>query len=364
MKVAVIIDTWFPFVGGGQINAWEISKNLASRGVKIDIITRNNGRYKDIKVKNLRVIKLGKETSAGNIVSKILFTLKALLFLYKSDYDLVHAHAFLPGIIARLVMVFKGTPAIFTVHGTSLNTSLNGKLSKIIEKFILTQILYGSQITVSRDFLKIKNVNRKIVYIPNGVDQQFIKSSPRSSRLKNVLLFVGRLHPQKNLTNLVEAIKILNIEKFPVILVIVGDGPQKLEIQNLIKKFKLESNIKLEGSKYSPELLEHYQTASALIMPSIYEGQSLTLLEAWASKLPVIVSKTGDIEYLVKEGVNGYFIKDQRHPSNIADSIKKAFSNKNLNKLGQNGYLLVKNSFSWEKTATATLKVYENVSKS
>ena len=124
MKVAVVIDTWFPFIGGGQINAWEISKNLASRGIEIDIITRNNGKYKDIKVKNLRVIQLGKTSLAENSISKIMFTLKALLYLFKNNYDLVHAHAFLPGITARLLMVFKGTPAVFTVHGTSLNTNL------------------------------------------------------------------------------------------------------------------------------------------------------------------------------------------------------------------------------------------------
>src|SRR3989344_9475580 len=107
MKVAVIIDIWFPFIGGGQINAWEISKRLAKRGIELDIITRNNGADKLKRVKNLYVYKLGSKSAANNSLSKILFIVRSFFFVYKRNYDLVHAHAFLPGITARLLMVFK-----------------------------------------------------------------------------------------------------------------------------------------------------------------------------------------------------------------------------------------------------------------
>ncbi len=364
MKVAVIIDTWFPFIGGGQINAWEISKNLSSRGVKIDIITRNNGRYKDIKVKNLRVIKLGKETSAGNSVSKILFTLKALLFLYKSDYDLVHAHAFLPGIIARLVMVLKGTPAIFTVHGTSLNSNLNGKLSKIIEKFILTQILYSAQITVSRDFLEIKNINKKIVYIPNAVDIGHFKKISSLKYIKPTIICVGRLHPQKNLETLIKSVLKIKKEIQNINLLIVGIGIEEIKLRKIVKDLGLSKNIEFLGQVTGYNLIKLYKSSTIFLQPSIYEGQSLSLLEAWASKLPVIASKVGDNEFLIENGKNGYLINDPYNDSEIAKLIIKTLKSNSLRSMGENGYNLLINSFSWEKTATATLKVYENVSKS
>ena len=67
-------------------------------------------------------------------------------------------------------MLFKGIPTVFTVHGTSINTRLNNPISRWLEKFILTKIRYTAQITVSRDFIEIKNINKKIFYIPNGVD--------------------------------------------------------------------------------------------------------------------------------------------------------------------------------------------------
>ncbi len=363
MRIAVIIDTWFPFVGGGQINAWEISKRVAQYGDEVEIITRNCGKDNLQKLKNLKVTKLGKLSKADDDLSRLKYLLQALVYITRNDFDLVVAHAFLPGLVARLLMVIKKKPAILVVHGTSIGTGLNRGPKAVLEKFILTKIKYSAEITVSRDFPKIKNINKSIVYIPNGVDLRFFKPSGQSKRVQNELLFVGRLHPQKNLVNLIEAIQLLKSENFLVRLTIIGSGPQKQEILDLINKHSLKGIIKLEGEKTPPELVNYYNHSAAFILPSIYEGQALTVLEAWASKTPVIVSKTGDNTYLVKEGVNGYFIDNQSSPKSIAQAIKKALGDKNLNKTGQNGYNLVKDSYTWENSARLTKALYDKVFK-
>lgn len=363
MKIAVIIDTWFPFIGGGQINAWEISKRLSQKGQEVEIITRNCGNDNLENLKNLKITKLGKLSKAGDDISRLKYLLQALIHLTRNDFDLVVAHAFLPGLVARLLMVIKKKPAILVVHGTSIGTGLIHGPKALLEKFILTQVKYSAEITVSRDFLKIKNINKNIVYIPNGVNTRFFKPSEQVKRSENELLFVGRLHPQKNLFNLVEAMNILVLERFPVKLTIIGDGPQKQEIMSQIKQYGLENSIKLESAKYGANLIKYYRSKQAFILPSIYEGQALTVLEAWASKTPVIVSKTGDNPYLVKEGVNGYFIDNQNSPRSIAQAIKKALGNKNLNKLGQNGYNLVKDKYTWEKSMYSTLNICQNTIK-
>lgn len=363
MRIAVLIDTWFPFVGGGQVNAWEISKILAQKGEKVEIITRNNGKDNIQNLKNLKITKLGKLSKTSSDTARIAYLLRALFYLMRNDFDLIVAHAFLPGLVARLIMAIKKKPAILVVHGTSIGTELNKGPKALLEKFILTKINYSAEITVSRDFLKIKNINKNVVYIPNGVDTRFFKHSGQLKRSKNELIFVGRLHPQKNLINLVEAINLLTLEKFPIKLTIVGGGSQKQEIVSQIKHYDLENTIKLEGAKYGDDLIKYYQSKGAFILPSIYEGQALTVLEAWASRMPVIVSKTGDNTYLVKEGVNGYFIDSQNSPRSIAQAIKKALSDNNLSKIGQNGYIFVKNNFSWDISAKETLKLLKILNK-
>ena len=154
-------------------------------------------------------------------------------------------------------------------------------------------------------------------------------------------------------------------QDFPRIqLLIVGDGQEKHKLQGLIKNLHLSKNVKLLGEVKGPQLIKLYKSSHLFILPSIYEGQPLTLLEAWAAKLPVIVTKTGDCQYLVKNGQNGFLINDSNGLREITEAIKKAIKNKNLGKLGQNGYNFVKANFSWEKSADKTFKLYKDLIKS
>ena len=364
MRVAVIIDTWFPFIGGGQINAWEISKRIAKEDISIDIITRNNGHDNLQLSKNLKVFKLGPKAAADDTISKIAYLVRSFLFVYKKKYDLVHAHAFLPGITARLLMIFKGIPAILTVHGTSITTNLNNFLLRRIEKFILTEICYSAQITVSQDFLEIENINKKVYYIPNGVNIPDFNRVKVQKFKRLTLLFVGRLHPQKNLETLIQAVAILTKDSPDIQLLIVGDGNQKSQLKKLVQTLHLQNHVKLLGQKTGLDLIRFYKSSNIFILPSIYEGQPLTLLEAWAAKLPVIVSKTGDCQSLVRNGKNGYLINHPDDSQEIASVIFKVFKNHNLEKLGTNGYNFVRQNFSWEKSAQEYFKVYETLRRS
>ena len=81
MRVALLIDTWFPFIGGGQINALEVSKRIAKGDILIDIITRNNDQDNLKLPKNLKVYKLGPKTITNDTFSKIFFIIRSLIQL-------------------------------------------------------------------------------------------------------------------------------------------------------------------------------------------------------------------------------------------------------------------------------------------
>lgn len=360
MRVAVIIDTWFPVIGGGQINAWEISRRLAQKNLRIDIITRHNGRDNLRTPKNLHVFKLGGHAKPFDALSKILFILQAFLFLRRRNYDIFHAHAFLPGITARLLSITKGIPSILTVHGTAIGTKLNNPITRWLEKFILTKILYSLQITVSRDFLKIKNINHQVVHVPNGVNTKIFDKDNRGKSKFPTLLFVGRLHPQKNLPTLISAISLLKQENPDLKLIIAGPGDKK-PLQKLIRAKSLQKSAVLTGAKTGPELIRLYQASHLFVLPSVYEGLPLTLLESWAAKTVPVVTKSGDCQYLVKEGINGFLINDPQSDFQVAEVIKKALKAKTRAKIAQNGYNLVKADFTWEKAAQKTLDVYQNL---
>ena len=258
-------------------------------------------------------------------------------------------------------MLTKKRPAVLSIFGTSIDSDLPGTLRKLMESVILLKIKYSAQIADSRDLFKFNNINQDIIYVPNAVDFSAFDRIHVNKYKQPTIITVARLHPQKNLINLVKAIETVQKRIPQIQLLIVGDGPQKDKIKKQIQELKLNKDVKLLGEISGTKLIKLYKSSHLFILPSLYEGQPISLLDAWAAKLPVIISKTGDCQYLVKNGVNGYIINNQQNPKNIARSIIEAFGNKNLENLGLNGYKFVKKNFSWDKSAQETLLVYKNV---
>ena len=81
-------------------------------------------------------------------------------------------------------------------------------------------------------------------------------------------------------------------------------------------------------------------------------------MEAWAAKLPVVVTKVGDNSRMVKDGVNGYLV-EPGNTRDLARAIKKVLKNKNRKKMGQEGYKLVKKKYTWQNCAKKTYEVYK-----
>ena len=370
-KIAILIDTWYPYFGGGQVSVWEIHRRIAKKGVKIDIVTRNLGQSGLKLPRNIREIKLGKPAKPRyafsdhplSIIQRVPFLINCIFFLSKNNYDLIVIHPYLPAIAGKVVRTFRKTPVIMTVHGTIATSVLKQfTVTKFIAKVLFTKLKYDAQISVSKDFLELPNVNKKIYYIPNGIDVQSF-NHVESRIVDQSLLFVGRLHYQKNIKRLISAFEIAS-KKFPkATLQIVGVGAEKESLVSLIKDKNLKNKIFLKGQLTGNDLIKEYKSSSVFVLPSLFEGQPLALLEAWAAKLPVITTGVGDNKILVKDGINGYLIKDPLNVQEIALVIEKAIRSKNLSKMGQNGYNFVASEFSWDKSAQKTLEVYESLTK-
>jgi len=140
----------------------------------------------------------------------------------------------------------------------------------------------------------------KMLTMSNGIDEDFFKITRRPAASKAFkLLFVGRLSPHKNLTALLEA---LSMTKREITLDIVGDGECRREVGMLMAAKKLE-NVRLHGRLSRDEVKRFYATCDALILPSLYEAQPIALLEAMASRVPIIVTRGIGIEVTAREAV-------------------------------------------------------------
>ncbi len=176
------------------------------------------------------------------------------------------------------------------------------------------------------------------------------------------ILFVGTLQPRKNIVRLIEAFaKVLSQEKIPknLQLLIVGKkGWLYEEILRKPKELGIEEKVKFLDFVSDDELAVLYNNALCFILPSLYEGFGLPVLEAMKHGCPVI---TSNVSSLPEAGGDAAIYIDPEDINDLTEKILKLITNEKLRQeLIEKGKKQAA-KFSWEKTATETLKVLEEV---
>ncbi|MDK2946433.1 MAG: hypothetical protein PWQ85_1212 [Geotoga sp.] len=375
MRIAMIIEAWKPIWGGGQAVAYEIGKRLSENyDVKIDLFVMNLVGYEGDNIEqingNFRIIHVGKKRT-WCFKDRILWTyevIKEILNYHKKEkYDLIYAHAYLPGIPAKLLSVTLKIPICYHIHGANNLEIGKRNLISLVEKVLLTQIKYDLEFSVSKNFLKYKNVN-KVKYIPNGVNVEiFEKGYKKFINNKNnnefKILFVGRFDKVKGLHVLIKAIASLknHLINKNAKFYLVGYGYDEDNLKNLIKKFDLENLIVFRGKLVGDDLIKEYVTSDLFVLPSLSEGFPLTVLEAWACKLPVLVTSVGELQYIIKEDYNGWLISPGS-AKELSEKLKYVLNldRKKLAEVGENGHESVKEKYNWDEIIK---NIYDELTK-
>lgn len=199
--------------------------------------------------------------------------------------------------------------------------------------------------------------------IPNGVDTNIFNPSPsKETDKKFTFLFTGRFRPQKNLHQLLESFNEVRLRASrPVFLRMVGDGPQRVDLQEKAASLGLtDDHIVFDGWLDRNHLPVVYAEADAFLNPSHYEGMPNTLLEAMASGLPSVVTRVQGQNELIRHEVNGLNF----HPANQQEltplCLRLVEEPDFAHKLGQAARTTVVDNYSWEATAKAYLRLFES----
>lgn len=181
---------------------------------------------------------------------------------------------------------------------------------------------------------------KKIELIPNSVNTSLFSPKKKATinKIKEVI-FVGRLEPQKNIINLLKALKDLN---YPYRLRIIGRGSQKKILQKFCLAKKL--NVSYIDSIPHNKLPAVLQSADLYVLPSLIEGHPKSLLEAMSTGLPCVGTDVEGINSLIENGKTGVLVKTGSN--DIREGINKVFSNPKLAlKIGSNAREYVKAHF-------------------
>lgn len=207
---------------------------------------------------------------------------------------------------------------------------------------------------------------RKVVTIHNGVDTVRFAPGDRAAARRALALppdvpmvgTVGRLDPVKDHATLVRAFAAVAQRMPAAVLVIVGDGPCRRDLEQLVAELGLGPRVRLLGEcKDVPVTLD---AMDVFVLPSFAEGISNTLLEAMAMALPVVVTRVGGNPELVEDGVNGIHVP-RRAPEALTAAITRYLEDDHLRAVhGKSSRLRAVDRFSLEQMTTAYTTLYRD----
>lgn len=169
----------------------------------------------------------------------------------------------------------------------------------------------------------------KLICVPNMLDAvaigQKAGNSPYTSDMLHIVS-VGRLAPEKHFENIIPTAKALRKTGIDFTWHIVGEGPERSQLETLIAENDLKDYVILEGSKTNPYPYMKY--ADLFVHPSYIESQGLTVLEAMTLGVPCVVTKSrGPCEF-IKDGVNG--LLTEQSPESLAEEVLAILNDKEL----------------------------------
>jgi len=283
--------------------------------------------------------------------------------------DIIHMHnptSILYGIIAAKLA---GTAyTIATQHGKVLNQTRNMEfIAKGISRFL------NKTIPVSEDVAAyLKKVHKikgdRIETIINGIDDNLFKKDKEKraaarSKLgitdEVVFGHVARLSFEKDQKTLIEAFnKVVSKEK-KARLVIIGDGAERSRLEELTAKLKISDKVNFLGPKRDIPLF--LNAFDVFVLSSLREGTSLTLLEAMATELPVVVTDVGGNSKVVAKDKTGILVVPQ-HPEEFSDAMLYLFRNPDTRQMmGRLGRERVVERFSLSKAAEKYAQIYKEI---
>ncbi|PYJ28121.1 MAG: glycosyl transferase family 1 [Verrucomicrobia bacterium] len=217
--------------------------------------------------------------------------------------------------------------------------------------------------------IRAYGMRNPICVIPNGVDLPDLKDMPALQAQafaegRKIFLYLGRLHPKKNLVNLIRAWKqILNSHpsaRASWVLTIAGwsQGEYEAQLRQLTTDLGLLASVIFLGPRFGTEKNECYRGCAAFIMPSLSEGLPMTVLEAWAYAKPVLMTP----ECNLPEGFGaGAALQIGPGPEEITTGLKQVIemSDDDRRAMGNRGRNLVATTFSWPRIGKQMRSVYE-----
>lgn len=377
MKILITTDWNLTDINGVAVSVTNLYNQLNIMGHDVKILTLSKTVYSH-KDGNKYYIKSIPFNVYPNV--RISFLLFDELFdeLVEWRPDVIHSQCeFFTYTYAKIIAKRSNAPIVHTYHTMYEDYSeylkIRKELGKYIVAFISKNRLRDATIVIAptnkvRNKLKDYEILKEIKVIPSGIDlsvydfqiSEFdkgeLKVKYRVPEDKKILLYLGRIGREKNITELLEYFKILIQKRNDTILMIVGGGPFEREIKEKIKVLELEDFVIMTGMATPKQVPLFYKLGDIFVSASQSETQGLTYIEAMSNGLPQVCKYDDCLEDVLIDGYNGFFFEDS---NDFMEKIFKLLDNVDLYRQMSNNAFDKSHAFSKEIFAESVLNVYK-----
>ncbi|MCW4023426.1 MAG: glycosyltransferase family 4 protein [Candidatus Bathyarchaeota archaeon] len=357
MKIAQVCPRYEPYIGGVETHVKQISERLVRIGYAVEVLTTDSSGQLPLREEINGVIV--RRFKAWSPNESYYFSRHMQRYLVENSkvYDLIHAHSYHAFTTYYAAQAKKGGRLVFTPRyhggGHTFFRNLLHKPYKLIGKKVLKdsdKIICLSQYEKSLLLSNFKVDERKVLVIPNGVVKSGVTDYRTGAREKNLckkILCVSRIEKYKGIQYVIKALPKVGKD---VHLEIVGKGPYKRDLVNLVHSMGLENEVSFYQGLKEEELVNMRSTASVFVLLSQHEAFGNAVAEALSSTIPCIVANVSALQ----EWVDNRICYGLEYPIDVGQLA-------NLISVLIEKRVTPTNLYAWDDTVNELTEVYENI---
>ncbi len=384
MNIGLFTETYYPEINGVANSVFMLKNELEKIGHTVYVFTTTTPGAPEYEHNVFRVPSLPCVFITERRVG-LFYQPKLAALIKKLNLDIIHTHTeFSLGIFGHIMAKELKLPMVHTYHTiyedythyiTHIKT-LDSRAKAFVRIFSKVCCNTVEQVIVPtekvKELLLNYSVHRDISIVPTGVNlKKFnpdIYSKEEITQIRNqfgidqqdkVLLYLGRISKEKNISEIIEAMPEYMSTRSNVKLVIVGSGPEAEPLKQVVRDWNLLDKIIFTGAQPWDNIGLFYQLGDVFVSASQSETQGLTYIEAMAAGLPIVAKQDKCLEDILEHGWNGYGFSNRKELLEGLDNI--LFENDGI-AYGENARSKMK-KYSSEEFAHNIEMVYEEVMK-